>query len=504
MIAIIDFGSQTTQLIARKVRELGVYAEIFPFHIDPEALTHVQGIILSGGPQSASGDQHPAMNEAIWTLPIPILGICYGFQSMAHHYGARISQKKREYGKTSLQALQHSPLFEGIPSATIVWMSHEDSVDEIPKGFDLIASTDAVPIAGLQSVPLHRYGVQFHPEVYHTEHGSTLLKNFVCRVVKAKQDWNLSDFISDEIERIRQQVGSNEVVAGISGGIDSTVAAVLAHQAIGSQLHCFFVDHGLLRKNERNEVSSMLSGLGIQVRVLDQQEEFLYALRGIEDPEQKRKIIGRKFIEIFETQASEIKAKFLLQGTLYPDVIESSGGVSGLAAKIKSHHNVGGLPELMKLELLEPLKTLFKDEVRVIGRKLGLSDEFINRHPFPGPGLGIRIIGAVDQQKVSVLQEADAILREEIKKYDTHHQVWQGFVVLLPIRSVGVMGDQRTYQWVAALRLVESVDGMTAQWHNLPYEILEKISNRITNEIKEINRVVYDITSKPPGTIEWE
>ena len=356
----------------------------------------------------------------------------------------------------------------------------------------------------MQSISMKRFGIQFHPEVFHTTQGFQILYNFAENIAQATKDWNLSNFVSQEIELIRKQVGNAKVVAGISGGVDSTVASVLVHRAIGPQLYCFFVDHGLLRENEANEVSAMLSTLGVKLEVLDRKELFLNALKGVEDPEEKRKIIGRLFIETFDGVATKIDAKFLLQGTLYPDVIESSGGVSGLAAKIKSHHNVGGLPELMKLHLLEPLKMLFKDEVRKIGEELGLSEKFVQRHPFPGPGLGIRIIGSIDEHKLSVLRKADAILREEISLYDTERKIWQGFVVLLPIRSVGVMGDQRTYQWTAAIRLVESVDGMTAAWHKIPHEVLETISNRITNEVYEINRVVYDITSKPPGTIEWE
>ncbi len=504
MIAVIDFGSQTTQLIARKIREWGVFAEIFPFHVHPEDLKDAQGIVLSGGPESAVQTQYPQVRKEIWDLSVPILGICYGFQSLALHYGAVLGKSKREYGSAKLKIFGSSPLFADIRDDTVVWMSHEDSVETLPEGFDTIASTASIPIAGIQSLSRKRYGIQFHPEVFHTEAGFQIIGNFVEKIVKADKDWSLSNFIEMEIERIKAIAGKDTVVAGISGGVDSTVASVLAHQALGKNLHCFFVDHGLLRKNEREEVVELLSGLGIQLEVLDRKALFLDALKGVEDPEEKRKIIGKLFIDTFEASAKKVQAKFLLQGTLYPDVIESSGGVSGLAVKIKSHHNVGGLPEKMNLKLLEPLKMLFKDEVRLIGKKLGLPDPFILRHPFPGPGLGIRIIGAVDGKKVEVLQNADAILREELAKYDVDHQVWQGFVVLLPIRSVGVMGDQRTYQWVAAVRLVEAVDGMTARWHKMPHEVLEHISNRITNEIIEINRVVYDITSKPPGTIEWE
>jgi GMP synthase (glutamine-hydrolysing) len=437
-------------------------------------------------------------------MPVPILGICYGFQSMTLHYGGILSKGKREYGSTQLKVLSSHPLLEGVPDALTVWMSHEDSVAVVPEGFETIASTASIPVAGIQSLAKKRFGIQFHPEVFHTQQGGKILQNFAENIVCAKKDWNLSNFVDQEISRIRDQVGNDTVVAGISGGVDSTVACVLAHKAIGSRLHCIFVDHGLLRKNEREEVAELLSGLGVNLQIADRADLFLDALQGVEDPEEKRKIIGKLFIDTFEASAKKINAKFLLQGTLYPDVIESSGGVSGLAVKIKSHHNVGGLPEKMQLRLLEPLRMLFKDEVRAMAKDLGLPSSFIHRHPFPGPGLGIRIIGPIDRQKVSVLQNADAILREELLRYDTEHRIWQGFVVLLPIRSVGVMGDQRTYQWTAAVRLVEAIDGMTAQWHKMPHEVLEHISNRITNEIPEINRVVYDITSKPPGTIEWE
>jgi GMP synthase (glutamine-hydrolysing) len=504
MIAVIDFGSQTTQLIARKIREMGVFAEIFPNTTAPEAICKAQGLILSGGPESTLSESHPTIDPGIWNLNIPILGICYGFQSMALHYGASIAKGKREYGKTELRLIQASPIWQNVSNPTTVWMSHEDSVASLPINFEAIANTASIPFAGIQSIEMKRFGIQFHPEVFHTREGFQILQNFTENIVQATKDWNLSDFVSQEIEGIREKVGKAKVVAGISGGVDSTVASVLVHRAIGSQLHCFFVDHGLLRENEATEVSAMLSTLGVKLEVLDRKELFLNALKGVEDPEEKRKIIGRLFIETFDGEATKIDAQFLLQGTLYPDVIESSGGVSGLAAKIKSHHNVGGLPELMNLTLLEPLKMLFKDEVRKIGEDLGLSEQFVQRHPFPGPGLGIRIIGSIDEHKLSVLRKADAILREEISTYDSERKIWQGFAVLLPIRSVGVMGDQRTYQWTAAIRLVESVDGMTATWHKIPYEVLEKISNRITNEVHEINRVVYDITSKPPGTIEWE
>lgn len=505
MIGIIDFGSQFTQVIARKVRELGVFSEILPNTVDPATLHKFEALILTGGPRSVLDTDAPQMNPAIWDLSIPILGICYGFQLMALHYQGSVTKlSTREYGKTTVYTIGSAPLFKEVPGTSIMWMSHADSVSFIPQDFDILAKTDNCEIAAYQKESIHRYGVQFHPEVHHSEYGMQLLRNFIFDIVNAKKDWDLADFIHDQVSEIKAKVGEDKVICGISGGIDSAVAALLVSKAIGNQLHCIFVDHGLLRKGESKQVEESLSNLGLSIQTISCGKMFLSQLRGVTDPEEKRKIIGRLFVEVFDQEAKQGNAKYLVQGTLYPDMIESSGGVSGLAAKIKSHHNVGGLPEKMGLKLIEPLKLLFKDEVRELGKKLGLSSDFVNRHPFPGPGLAIRILGEVSEERLEMVGEADLILREEMKKYDTHHQIWQGFAVLLPIKTVGVMGDERTYQNVIAIRLVESVDGMTANFHKIPYDVLELISNRITNEVKGINRVVYDISSKPPATIEWE
>jgi GMP synthase (glutamine-hydrolysing) len=507
MIAIIDFGSQFTQLIARKVRELGVYSKIYPYHATQKDLQDAEAIILSGGPYSVLSPDSPQLKEEIWKMEIPILAFCYGYQLMTLQYGGTIVKRDqaREYGKTSLCISDStSPLVRGIAQESTVWMSHEDGVETPPPGFHVIAHTDHSPIAIFENPSLHRYGFQFHPEVYHCEFGKQFFQNFLFSIVHATQDWNLSDFIQEQIREIQSKVGTKKVICGISGGVDSSVAALLVSKAIGNRLKCIFVDHGLLRQNEGDEVACMLQALGLDIKKLQVSELFLENLVGISDPEQKRKIIGKLFIDVFTKEAASFEADFLVQGTLYPDIIESSGGVSGIAAKIKSHHNVGGLPEKMDLQLIEPLKYLFKDEVRVIGEKLGLPAQFVHRHPFPGPGLAIRIIGEITPQRIDLLQKADAIMRAEIAKYDTNRSIWQALVVLLPIKTVGVMGDERTYQNVVALRFVESVDGMTANWHHMPSEVLERISNRITNEVVGINRVVYDITSKPPATIEWE
>ena len=505
MVGIIDFGSQYTQLIARKVRENGVFSKIFPYYVNLSELDNVDGLILSGGPKSVFDENSPDIKDEIWKSNIPILGICYGLHLIAKRYGGKVDKGIREYGKASLFLKEEaSLLFKNIINNSIVWMSHGDYVSRIPENFKHIAYSDSIEFAAIESDQLKRYGIQFHPEVTHTSVGFQVLNNFLFNIVNAKKDWNLSNFLNDEVEKDKLIIKNDKVICGISGGVDSSVAALIIHKAIGSNLECVFVDHGLLRKNEPEEVFRALSKLGLNIKLVNKSNLFLSKLEGIIDPEEKRKIIGELFIRTFEEEAMKSNAKYLLQGTLYPDYIESSGGISGLTDKIKSHHNVGGLPEKLNLEIIEPLKYLFKDEVRILAKELSLDPEYINRHPFPGPGLAVRIIGEITEQRLDILREADFILREELNKYDTENKIWQAFVVLLPIKSVGVMGDKRSYSYVVALRMVESVDGMTAMWHKIPGEILERISNRITNEVKNINRVVYDITSKPPATIEWE
>lgn len=505
MIGIIDFGSQYTQLIARRVRELSVFSQIFPYFVKKEELSEVSALIFSGSPRSILEENHPDVSSEVWEMNIPILGICYGLQLIAKHYGGKVLRGKAEFGKTNLHILKKdSKLFTDIPDNSIVWMSHGDCVVKIPDNFELSAETPSIKIAATESSELKRYGIQFHPEVYHSVYGTKVLENFLFNIANAKRDWNLKNFIEEEIVNIKREVGNERAICGISGGIDSTVSALISHKALGKNLRCVFVDHGLLRASEREEVIEALKPLGLNLIVLDKKELFLNALKGVLDPEEKRKIIGGLFIDVFSEEAKNFGAERLVQGTLYPDFIESSGGVSGIADKIKSHHNVGGLPTNLNLKLIEPLKYLFKDEVRIIGRELGLESKFLDRHPFPGPGLAVRIIGEVTEERLSILRHADLILREELEKFDKEKKVWQGFCVLLPIRSVGVMGDKRTYSYVIALRMVESTDGMTASWYKAPLELLETVSSRITNEVLGINRVVYDITSKPPATIEWE
>lgn len=506
-IIILDFGSQYTQVIARKVREIGVYAEIYPYNITKEKLLSLKpsGIILSGGPNSVYSENAPHPFSEIFELEIPILGICYGLQLIAYMNNGTVDKSAaREYGRANLIIDKPNKLLEGIESMQ-VWMSHGDSLKTLPDGFEVIAHTDNSPIAAIQNENKRIYGVQFHPEVHHTIDGKKILNNFARNICGISDTWSTHSFIENTIEQIRNQVGNDEVICALSGGVDSTVLAVLLHKAIGDKLHCLHIDTGLMRLNESKKLMDLFNQhFNMSIELIDGSETFLGRLKGITDPEEKRKIIGKSFIDLFEVGAKRFNnAKWLAQGTLYPDVIESVS-VKGPSVVIKSHHNVGGLPEKMGLKLVEPFRELFKDEVRSVGRELGVPEWFVKRHPFPGPGLAIRILGEITQERIDILQRADAIYIEEIRNAGLYDQIWQAFAVLLPIQSVGVMGDERTYESTCVIRAVTSVDGMTADWFPMPYEVLSKISNRIINEIRGINRVVYDITSKPPGTIEWE
>lgn len=508
-IIIIDFGSQVTQLIARRVREMNTYCEIHPFNNIPEIDQSVIGIILSGSPCSVLQDNAPTFNLDKYAQYAPILGICYGAQLIAHLNGGRVEKSsKREYGRALLEKVISSPLFSGIDTGSQVWMSHGDSIKEIPDTFNILASTESIPVAAYEyNGSPHKHpilGVQFHPEVTHSEIGIDLIKNFVVNICHSDKSWTSDSFIDSTVAELKNQLGQDHVVLGLSGGVDSSVAAMLIHKAIGERLHCIFVDNGLLRKNEFSDVLESYKDMGLNVTGVDASEAFLSELDGCDDPETKRKIIGRVFIEIFEKEAKKINnAKWLGQGTIYPDVVESAN-VSGPASVIKSHHNVGGLPEKMGFKLCEPLKLLFKDEVRRVGTALGIPKEIIGRHPFPGPGLAIRVVGLLTRKKISILQEADAIFINGLKENGLYDDVWQAGVMLLPVQSVGVMGDERTYEYVVALRAVSSLDGMTADWCQLPMDFLAKISNEIINNVSGVNRVVYDISSKPPATIEWE
>ncbi|RUM88829.1 MAG: GMP synthase (glutamine-hydrolyzing) [Thermodesulfatator sp.] len=509
-VLVLDFGSQTTQLIARRVREVQVYCEIHPFNIsiaDIKAMSP-KGIILSGGPASVYDEDAPAISREIFELGIPILGICYGMQFTTMLFGGRVEKSDhREYGHAKLIIDDPNELFHGLADKAIghqVWMSHGDRVEELAPGFRVIAHSASCPVAAMAHETRPIYGVQFHPEVAHTEIGRDVLSNFLFRVCSCKPDWNMRSFVSSTVEDIRARAGDRKVICALSGGVDSTVTALLINRAIGSNLTCIFVNNGLLRKNEAQVVLAFLKQFQLNVRYVDAEERFLSKLKGVADPEEKRKIIGREFIKVFEEEASKIdQVDFLAQGTLYPDVIESVS-FKGPSATIKSHHNVGGLPEVMKLELIEPLRELFKDEVRKVAEELGMPYELVNRHPFPGPGLAIRVLGEVTRLRLSILREADAIVLEEMKASDWYWKVWQAFAVLLPVRTVGVMGDERTYDHVVAIRVVDSLDAMTADWSKLPYDLLGRMSNRIINEVKGVNRVCYDISSKPPATIEWE
>ena len=509
-ILVLDFGSQYTQLIARRIRENKVYSEIYPFNVSLDKIKEFnpKGIILSGGPSRVTGKDAPIPDKAIYDLGIPLLGICYGMQLMAHCLGGKVARAtKREYGRAELKADDFSDLFKGLASKkhNVVWMSHGDRIEKTPKGFVRIAHTSNSPTAAMADRKQKFYALQFHPEVVHTEHGKKILRNFVFNICKCKPRWTMKSFVETTTHEIKEMVGKDKVVCAISGGVDSSVTAVLMHKAIGKKLTCIFVDNGVLRKNESKQVQSMLRrNFHVNLICVDASKRFMAKLKGVTDPEKKRKIIGNEFIHIFQEEANKIKgSKYLAQGTLYPDVIESTS-FKGPSATIKSHHNVGGLLENMHLKLIEPLRELFKDEVRVLGKEMGMSDEVIHRHPFPGPGLAVRIIDDVTPLRADILREADAIVLEEIKKAGLYDEIWQAFAVLLPIKTVGVMGDERTYENVVAIRAVTSVDGMTADWAKIPYDVLGIISNRIINEVMGVNRVVYDISSKPPGTIEWE
>lgn len=505
-ILILDFGSQYTQLIARRVRELNVYCEIHPYNKIPSSLENIKGVILSGSPFSVRDPESPNPDLAAFKTKLPLLGVCYGAQLMAHKFGGEVlPSKHREYGRANLSFVDDSnELFKGLKINSQVWMSHADTITKIPDNYEIISSTKDVKFAGYQIKGEKTYGIQFHPEVYHTTDGSTLLKNFVVNICGCSQSWTPDSFIETTIEGLKKEIGTDKVILGLSGGVDSTVAAVLLHRAIGPNLHCIFVDNGLLRKNEFESVLEQYKGLGLNVKGVEASKLFYDALAGLTDPELKRKAIGKVFIDVFDTESHKVQdAKWLGQGTIYPDIIESIS-VKGPSATIKSHHNVGGLPDYMKLKVVEPLKTLFKDEVRRVGKSLNIADDILGRHPFPGPGLGIRILGDITAEKVRVLQEVDYIFINGLKTHNLYKDVWQAGAILLPVQSVGVMGDERTYENVVALRAVSSTDGMTADWCHLPYTFLADISNEIINKVKGVNRVVYDISSKPPATIEWE
>lgn len=506
MIVVLDFGGQYNQLIARRIRDLGVYSELHPHTTTAEDIKKMnpKGIIFSGGPNSVYAEGAPACDPAIFDLDIPVLGICYGMQLMSYHFGGKVERAShREYGKAEITVTNMNKLYENLPEQQVVWMSHSDLVVAPPEGFVTDATSISCPVAAMSDVSRKLYGVQFHPEVRHSEYGIEFLDNFVKSVCECEGNWTMENWIEDEIQKIRDVVGDKKVICAMSGGVDSSVVAVLVHKAIGDQLTCIFVDHGLLRKDEADQVMKTFSeGFNINIIKVDAKERFLSKLEGVSDPEKKRKIIGNEFIYVFDEEASNLQGiEFLAQGTLYTDIVESG---TATAQTIKSHHNVGGLPEDMQFTLIEPLNTLFKDEVRKVGTELGIPEPIVWRQPFPGPGLGIRVLGAITEEKLEIVRESDFILREEITKAGLEREVWQYFTVLPDIRSVGVMGDARTYDYTIGIRAVTSIDGMTSDWARIPWDVLEKISTRIVNEVDHINRVVYDITSKPPATIEWE
>lgn len=516
-ILILDFGSQYTQLIARRIREIGVYCEVMPWDVAPQEIENFnpKGVVLSGGPETVIGEDAPKAPQCVFDLSVPVLGICYGMQTMAEQLGGKvIHADEHEYGYASVKVHNHSSLLVDIEDNVSaegfglldVWMSHGDRVDVMPEGFELMASTDNCPVAGMANEAKRFYGIQFHPEVTHTKQGHRMIERFVEQISGCQRLWTTENIIDDLVQQVRDKVGTDEVLLGLSGGVDSSVVAALLHKAIGSQLTCVFVDHGLLRHQEGQQVMTMFAdNMGIKVIRVNAEDHFMDALKGVDDPEAKRKIIGRSFIEVFDAESAKLDSvKWLAQGTIYPDVIESAGSKTGKAKVIKSHHNVGGLPENMKLSLLEPLRELFKDEVRKLGVALGLPSSMVYRHPFPGPGLGVRILGEVKKEFADILRLADHIFISELVAADLYDKTSQAFTVFLPVKSVGVVGDARRYDYVVALRAVETIDFMTARWAHLPYEFLEKVSNRIINEIPRITRVTYDISSKPPATIEWE